>query len=458
MFKRLSVLTKIAAVFVSAVVLSAQLVSAQDVVNITITGAGGPELQWVTETVKPGFEAMMAEAGTPVTLEIIDSSNLNGEELKQQYVLDMSVGEGADVMDFDGFWLPEFVEAGLLSPLSTLVGESYADWEGWSQIPAGIQEIMSYQGERYGVPRGTDARVIWVNREILAQAGLAEDWQPTSWADLLDGARAIRDNVEGVVPFQLNAGTAMGEATTLQGYLMALLGTGSYIYDFTEQKWIVRSQAILDTLDLYATIYGEEALGDPRWQLVQNGRDLSFAAFAEGSVGMLVEGDFLWRSVLNATGSAPMENRDERVGFVAMPAQEPGMGWRGQNFVTASGGTGFLINGATEHPAEAWALLSYMYSADTLEALQVLQPRIRARLDVPVTGDDTMTRIVTEVLPLTQIRPQVANYNAVSEQARLMTERIVSGEMTAAEAMEAYAVAVTEIVGEDNVISLPVGG
>lgn len=458
MVRRLSVLTKFAVVFMLAVTLSAQLVKAQDAVTVSIGGVGGAELQWVTDAIKPGFEAMMASAGTPVTLEIIDSSNLSGEQLKQQYVLDMSVGEGADVMGFDGFWLPEFVEAGLLRPLGEVVGSSYADWEGWSQIPAPIQDIMSYQGERYGIPRGTDARVIWVNKEILAQAGLPDDWQPTSWAELLDGARAIRDNVDGVVPLQLNAGTAMGEATTLQGYLMALLGTGSFIYDFDQQKWVVRSQGILDTLGLYNTIYNDENLGEARWQLAQNGRNQSFEAFSQGKVGMLVEGDYLWRSILNATGDFPMDNRDARVSFVKMPAQEPGKGWRGQDFVTASGGTGFVINGGTKHPAEAWALLSYMFSKDSLEALQAIQPRIRARLDVPVTGDETMTRIVNEVLPLTQIRPQLSDYNAVSEQAQLMTERIVSKEMTPEQAMEAYATAVIGIVGEENTISLPLGG
>ena len=37
-----------------------------------------------------------------------------------------------------------------------------------------------------------------------------------------------------------------------------------------------------------------------------------------------------------------------------------------------------------------------------------------------------------------------------------MTERVVSGEMSPEEAMEAYAEAVTELVGEDNVLTIPV--
>jgi multiple sugar transport system substrate-binding protein len=266
--KRSSLIRLFAAALMMLMALSAGLAAAQDSVTVSITGAGGPELQWITKTVKPGFETMMAEAGTPVTVEIIDSSNISGADLKQQYVLDLNAGAGADVMGFDGFWLPEFVDAGILKPLSEIV-PTYTEWEGWAQIPTNIQSIMGYAGEQYRMPRGTDARVIWVNTEILAAAGLPADWQPTSWAELLDGARAIKSSQPDVTPLQLNAGMAMGEATTLQGYLMALLGAGHHIYDFEQGKWIIRSQAILDTLSLYSTIYNQEALGEARWQLAR---------------------------------------------------------------------------------------------------------------------------------------------------------------------------------------------
>jgi multiple sugar transport system substrate-binding protein len=429
-------------------------VVAQEPASLTIL-AGGDELTWINESVIPACSAQLEAAGMPVVVESQDSGNISGEDQRQQFVLDFSVGEGPDLMGFDGFWLPEFVEGGLVKPLSELVGPEYADWEGWSQIPSELQNILSYNGEVYGIPRGTDVRVVWVNHRILEQAGLPEDWQPTSWAELLDGARAIKENVEGVVPLQLNAGNAMGEASTLQGYMMALLGTGEHIYNFDEQKWIVGSQGILDVLNLYQTIYGEEALGDQRWQLVQNGRDLSFEAFANGTVGMLVEGDYLWRSVLiPETGVFPMATRNEDVGFVLMPAQEPGSGYNGQDFVTISGGTGYIINANTEHPQEAWAFLTCMFSKEQLDALQAIQPRIRARLDVPVTSDPVMNALVEEGLPLTTIRPQLPAYNQVSEQARLMTERVVSGEMTPEEAMAAYAEGVTGIVGEENTINL----
>ena len=431
--------------------ISGALVSAQDAVEITITGtATGGSYTWLTDIVKPYCEEQLAAEGTPVTITPVEWV---GDDYRQQVVLDLGVGQGGDILNVDGFWIPEFVEAGLVQPLTSVAGDEIMDWEGWEQIPDGLQAILGFEGEIYGIASGTDARVIWYRTDLFEEAGIEVPWEPSSWQDVLDAARALKDaGVEW--PLQLNAGTSMGEATTMQGYLMALLGAGHHIYDFEEGKWIVSSQGILDTLQLYNTIYNEEQLGNPRFQLAQNGRDLSFESFSEGNTAMLVEGDYFWRSVIVPSGNFGMENRDEVVSFAPMPAQEPGMGINEQDFVTISGGTGYILNPNSDNPAEAWAVLSCMFSRESLEQFNEMEPRIRARIDVPVTGDETMSQIASEVLPITTVRPPLPAYNRVSAEAQLMTERVVSGEMSPEDAMNAYAEAVAEIVGEDNTINL----
>jgi multiple sugar transport system substrate-binding protein len=432
-------------------------IQAQDsAIELTISGVNGADTQqWINDFVKPAFEQQMADAGKNVTVTVIPFTG-TGEDLRQQYALDLGVGQGADILSFDGFWIPEFADAGLIKPLTEVAGSQVLDWEGWQAIPAGLQQILGYNSELYGIAYGTDAREIWYRTDLFEQAGLPADWQPTSWQEWLDAARTIKEALPDVTPIQLNAGTAMGEATTMQGYYMALLGAGSHVYDFTTNKWPVSSPAILDTLNLYKTIYIDEGLGDARYQLTQDGRNQSFQDFANGKVAMLVEGDYLWRGPLAPnTGDFAMPNRDEVVNFAKFPAIEPGMGNNGQDFVTISGGTGFILNPNTKNPEEAWALLSFMFSKDMIDQLQTITPRIRARTDVAVTGDATMSRIASEVLPLTTVRPPLADYNKVSQEAQLMTERVVSGEMSPEEAMQAYDDAVTAIVGEDNVERIP---
>ena len=167
---------------------------------------------------------------------------------------------------------------------------------------------------------------------------------------------------------------------------------------------------------------------------------------------MLVEGDWFWRSVLAPGSEWAVPNRNEVVDWAMMPAKEPGAGYRGQNFVTISGGTGFILNPNTKHPEEAWALMRFAFSREMQLEFQKLQPRIRARTDVPVTGDPVMSEMAKALLPLTTVRPMLPGYPKISYEAQLMTERVVAGVMTPEEAMEAYAEAIKEIVGPENVI------
>jgi len=97
-----------------------------------------------------------------------------------------------------------------------------------------------------------------------------------------------------------------------------------------------------------------------------------------------------------------------------------------------------------------------MSSQDMQLIWEEILPRINFRDDVPVAGDEVMSAMAEELLPLTTVRPMLPDYAKVSYEAQLMTERVVSGEMSPEEAMQAYADAVTEIVGEENVIVVPI--
>ena len=85
---------------------------------------------------------------------------------------------------------------------------------------------------------------------------------------------------EWVTPIQINAGTAMGEATSMQGALPLLVGAGGEIWK--GGKWAGASQPVKDMLDVYTKIYGG-GLGDPKLQQEAKGRDKSFEEFAAGN-------------------------------------------------------------------------------------------------------------------------------------------------------------------------------
>ena len=411
-----------------------------------IGGVNTQQAKWIDDDIIPDFAASHPEVHVS-----LDQFPGDDASMTQQEAIDFSSASGPDIAALDGFQIPGFVDGGLVKPLDEIAGPAVDQWEGWGHISDGSKAIMGYRGKVYGLALGTDVRMIFTRKDLLVKAGLSPDWQPKSWEELLDGARALKRADPTSFPLQLDAGVNMGEATTMQGYYMALLGTGESLLD-ANGRWIVSSPGILATLRLYKTIYVDEALGDQRAQLVPDGRNQSFANFRDGRTALLVESDWFYREVTAPGSIYALKDRDSQMGWAEMPAEDAGTGVHGQSFVTISGGAGYVINPHARDPADAWALLSFMFSRDELSKLQVLEEGIRTRDDVPAAQSPFLSATARALLPLTTARPNDVNYFKVSAAIQQMTESVVSGQSTPEAAMAAFRDTVTGIVGADNVV------
>lgn len=421
-------------------------------VNAIAGGKNAAEAEWIESYVIPEFTAAQKEKGVEVEVKF-EPQGVDDEDYKTKIALDLSSGKGADVLGIDGIWTGEFAQAGYIKPLNQVSKDSDS-WDGWEQMTEAVQQALSFEGERYGVPQGSDGRVIYYNKTLFKDAGLPEDWQPTSWDEILEAGRALK-KLDGVTPIQLNAGTAMGEATSMQGYLPMLMGTGQKLW--ADGKWYGDTQGMRDVLDFYKKIYVDEGLGDPILQQEASGRDTSFAEFAAGKIGILFEGDYFWRSVINpaeGVGTAPMADRDEVVGYAKIPAMKPGSGVNGQDFVSMSGGTGRVLNPNSANADLAWELLAFMNSPEAFEARSAGTLSISPRKDVNdklLASDEMLTFVNNEVLPITAYRPGLAEYPEVSAKLQQATLDVVSGTSTE-DAAKTFADALPSIVGgEENI-------
>ncbi|SEH01920.1 multiple sugar transport system substrate-binding protein [Nonomuraea solani] len=405
-------------------------------------GKNSESAQWIKQWLIPEFEKTHQNVKV-----LFQPSGVDDEQYKTKIALDLKARTGADVIDVDGIWVGEFAQAGYLKPLNEVGGATVEQWEGWAQIPQAVQGLGIFDGKKYGLPQGTDGRVLFYNKTLFAKAGLPETWQPASWQEIIDAGTKLK--AAGVpTPIQLNAGTAMGEATTMQGVLPLLAGAGSEIY--AAGKWTGASQAMKDALGLYRQIYGGSGLGDPKLQQEAKGRDKSFAQFAAGKIGILAESDYFWRSVIEPqAGVAPMKDRDQAVGYAKIPARQPGGGIRGQDFVSMSGGAVRVLNPFSKNPRLAWDLLAFMHSAPATKSQLAGQARISSRTDVNdevLTADPMLKYIADEVLPLTAYRPGLAVYPQVSTALQEATAAIVSG-TSPDEAAAAYQAKLEGLVG-----------
>ncbi len=417
--------------------------------NAISGGKNATTADWVTQYVIPKFVAEQKAKGKTAHVTF-QPSGAADEDYKSKISLDLKTGSGADIYAIDGIWVGEFADAGYIKPISDLVGASKTDgWEGWNQIPKAVQNNFSYNGKRYGVPSGTDGRVIFFNKKLFAQAGMPADWQPKNWNDILDAAHVIQSKLPGVMPIQLNAGTAMGEATTMQGLLPLLVGTGHQIYE--NGKWQGNTQAMRDVLGMYQKIYQSSPhMGDPILQQDAKGRDKSFQEFSQGKIAMLFESDYLWRGVVEPNkGVAKMADRDQTIGYAKIPAKSAGGGIKNQDFVSMSGGSGNVLNPNTKYPNQAWELLQFMNSKDATIAMLNGTARITQRQDVNdqvLANDPMLTFVSKQVLPITAYRPGLAVYPQVSLALQQATADVVAGK-SPADAAAAYQRKLESLVG-----------
>ena len=412
-------------------------------------GKNSNEANWIQKTLIPDF--VKAEAAKGITARVTFRPNgVDDNAYKSKLALDLQSGTGDDVFSLDGIWVGEFADAGYVKPLNQVAGAQVDSWDGWSQITQAVQALGEYQGKRFGVPNGTDARVVFYNKKLFAQAGLPADWQPRSWQDLYDAAAELK-TLPGVTPVQWDGGVPMGEATTMQGFLPLLAGAGGSLW--ADGKWRKAGTAFTSALGFYQKIYGG-GYGDPVLQEDAKGRDKSFAEFAANKIGIYAESDYMWRSILNPTGgTAPMADRNTDVGYALIPSQTPSSGVKGQGFVSYSGGSDWSVNPKTKYPQAAWDFLAFLNSKTETESRISGAPLLTARTDVnqQVLGNDPMLKFATDkVLPITAFRPSQAAYNDVSSLVQKAVADVVGGK-SPEQAAAAYEKALEGLVGADSI-------
>ena len=353
-----------------------------------------------------------------------------------------------DVVIEDTFQLPNDVSAGYLTNLDSYTAnyEPWNDGTYYESIKAGS---MDSNGSVYGIPFSTDARGIWYNKEIFKKAGLPEDWNPETWQDILDACAAVKKNVPDVIPFWCNSGVATGEATSMQTYEMLLYGTGEQLLD-ENGKWIVKSQAIQDTLqfisDVYTNGYG------PSLSLILNGQATNTARreyIPQQKVAMVMDGAWIY-SNWEENGASPWPEYKEIMGLAAMPKQNGG------GTITMSGGWTVSIPENSDAKDAAFELIKELMEPENYTSCVMAQGSIATRADSAedeVYASQLFLNRATEILAGgdAYFRPQNEQYSVVTTSIQAMVESVVSGS-TPEEAMNQYAMDVARVVGDENVV------
>lgn len=398
--------------------------------------------------IESGIANFEAETG-----ETVNAIKLPGQGYDQRIALDLAAGTAADVNLVDSFMVSELAAAGYLAPL----GELAAGWDQFQYYMPGLLEVASYQGEVYALPTDTDVRMLWYDLSNFEKAGIATPWQPKTWADILDAATKLKE--AGVqYPFQLPAGIKQGEATTMQGFYMALLGADvpdgdrNRLLKRDTNQWIGDSPALRRVFDLYHQVYVEQEL---------NPADLNYAtdigaavrqALADDKLGILASGSWEDACLWDCNNPPSREDRDAQVAWTPFPGSgEPGA----MTTTNISGGWTLGINANAADKDMAFKLITTIFDEANFKEWTLANHRMAVRTDISDSAEYTADPFLAEATKLaatTTGRDTIPGYQTVSALVQQATSDLLDG-ASVDEVAQSYHDALVDEFGEENVIT-----
>lgn len=115
----------------------------------------------------------------------------------------ISTNEQPDILNISGF--ADYVADDLLMP-----AEEYISAETQANLIPSFWESNAIDGTVWALPILASCRALFVNMDILNQAGITE--APKTWDEVMTACEAVKTNCPGIVPWGLDISTDEGQA------------------------------------------------------------------------------------------------------------------------------------------------------------------------------------------------------------------------------------------------------
>lgn len=331
-----------------------------------------------------------------------------------------------DVLNMDIVWVPKFAAAGWLMDLSARLPK-----EQLAKFVKGNIEGGQYQGRLYRIPTTSDAGVLYYRQDLLDKVGaqppetfeqmvnIAQNLQKqgdTRWGYLWQGKQyegvsaMFVEILEGfggfwANPDTLEVGLDKPEAIKAVDFLRSLIAKG------------ISPRGV--------TTYGEEE---------------TRLLFQSGASVFLRNWPYVWK-----LANQPDSKVESQIGIKAMIHAQ------GQIGGSCLGGWGLAMSTTTRHPEQAWRLIQYMTSEDTMKRF-VLATGLIPSYQTLFKDSDILAKFphFIQLLAAVQkpaLRPPLAQYAQASDVLQRYLSAAFTGRMSSEEAMQAAARETRNILG-----------
>jgi len=353
------------------------------------------------------------ESSHPTVKIILNPVYGNETDYANRLQLSLKSDPSIDILLFDGAQLHAFINSGYL------VGFMADTWDEWiSHFPGKTKDTVGFNGLEWAMPISLEVQGLFYNTEVFKKAGLPVPWNPETWEDLSNAALALKDVTE--YPLWVSGSSAQSETTTLQTFGSLLSGTNDWIYQ--NEKWVISSQGILDSLIFLSDLYYSKRIEDNLARSIMLSRhsiDTLARKLNAGEIGIMLNSCRLGPAMARTT-----TEYKKNIMVTPMPRQ-----FGGSTSVTAS-----WMLGISNLSANKFISFEFLKTALSPE-IQTLSCTLRG--DIPVRRDvesaeswkknNYYASIMSDYLYFSRFRPEAPEYPQISRLLSIAVESVITG-------------------------------
>ncbi|MBP1971351.1 multiple sugar transport system substrate-binding protein [Virgibacillus natechei] len=267
--------------------------SGEDSITLAVWGSSPAESEALEETVTSFEEAK----GIDVQIEVIQ------DNFQDALTARFAADNAPDVFYLESYVAPSFIESGVLADISGDINNQEDFYQ--PQIDA----FKDDEGNLFAVPKDYSTLAMYVNEDMLNEAGYSVEDVPNEWDELLQFSEELQSNLD-------DGQASMIFDSTMARHLSGLLASG--LDPVTEDNQADFTSSNEANEYLQSIVDGQDAgyLKNPKIDL---GIDSAGAAFGTNQAAIMIEGNWVisalnqnYSDVSYEVLSAPTINGEEQ--------------------------------------------------------------------------------------------------------------------------------------------------
>ena len=203
----------------------------------------------------------------------VEAEQLTWQSGREKIVAAIAAGRPPDLCELGSTFLPGLVADSTLIDLTDSIPDLRPELVGWN--------VASYRGRAYAIPWMVGTRALFVNDQMVHDAGLDAGAPIQTWADLYKTAKAISEKIPDAHGFGMNAGE---REILFKKFMPFAWGNGGDILDSTMTKSVFASPQNLEALKFYLSLKPYSLL---------DRQEIHEQAFTSGRLGVVISGPWL---------------------------------------------------------------------------------------------------------------------------------------------------------------------